>query len=214
MLVVAELNSPILPRLSMVARFLVARNVMFSGKQTTVRKMADQLKNCINQRAHGFYSNRIHTAGSVWITDTITIVMIHYNTSPLKCTVKTGFFLTSGYLFRASDNSNFFRFPLNVWVIGSQLCLISAFINRNQDVWPTSVPYHWIFVILSSGWFLASMSSCHQNKISNSNTLLVSRSNWASFRILWRAHWQFQIISRTSLNTMVRNGCFSSHMAH
>ena len=32
----------------MVARFLVARNVMFSGKQTTVRKMADQLKNCIN----------------------------------------------------------------------------------------------------------------------------------------------------------------------
>ena len=22
-------------------------------------------KNCINQRAHGFYSNRIHTAGSV-----------------------------------------------------------------------------------------------------------------------------------------------------
>ena len=53
--------------------------VMFSGKQTTARKMADQLKNCINQRAHGFYSNRIHTAGSVWITDTITIVMIHYN---------------------------------------------------------------------------------------------------------------------------------------
>ena len=48
MLVVAELNSPILPRLSMVARFLVARNVMFSGKQTTARKMADQLKNCIN----------------------------------------------------------------------------------------------------------------------------------------------------------------------
>ena len=27
----------------MVARFLVARNVMFSGKQTTARKMADQL---------------------------------------------------------------------------------------------------------------------------------------------------------------------------
>ena len=40
-------------------------DVMFSGKQTTARKMADQLKNCINQRAHGFYSNRIHTAGSV-----------------------------------------------------------------------------------------------------------------------------------------------------
>ena len=54
---------------------------MFSGKQTTTRKMADQLKNCINQRAHGFYSNRIHTAGSVWITDTaVTNVMIHYNT--------------------------------------------------------------------------------------------------------------------------------------
>ena len=32
--------------------------VMFSGKQTTARKMADHLKNCINQRAHGFY---IHT---------------------------------------------------------------------------------------------------------------------------------------------------------
>ena len=31
----------------MVARFLVARNVMFSGKQTTARNMADQLKNCI-----------------------------------------------------------------------------------------------------------------------------------------------------------------------
>ena len=48
---------------------------MFSGKQTTARKMADQLKNCINQRAHGFYSNRIPTAGSVWITDTITNVI-------------------------------------------------------------------------------------------------------------------------------------------
>ena len=58
MLVVAELNSSILPRLGVVARFLVARNVMFSGKQTTARKMADHLKNCINQRAHGFY---IHT---------------------------------------------------------------------------------------------------------------------------------------------------------
>ena len=65
MLVVAELNSSILPRLGMVARFLVARNVMFSGKQTTAHKMADQLKNCINQRSHGFYSNCIHTAGSV-----------------------------------------------------------------------------------------------------------------------------------------------------
>ena len=41
------------------------QSVMFSGKQTTAHKMADQLKNCINQRAHGFYSNRIHTAGSV-----------------------------------------------------------------------------------------------------------------------------------------------------
>ena len=48
MLVVAELNSPILQRLGMVARFLVARNVMFSGKPTTARKMADQLKNCVN----------------------------------------------------------------------------------------------------------------------------------------------------------------------
>ena len=32
----------------MVSRFLVARNVMFSGKQTAASKMADQLKNCIN----------------------------------------------------------------------------------------------------------------------------------------------------------------------
>ena len=65
MLVVAELNSSILPRLCMVARFLVARSVMFSGKQTTAPKMADQLKNCINQKVHKFYSNRIHNAGSV-----------------------------------------------------------------------------------------------------------------------------------------------------
>ena len=43
----------------------INRNVMFSGKQTSARKMADELKNCINQRAHGFYSNRIHTADSV-----------------------------------------------------------------------------------------------------------------------------------------------------
>ena len=62
-----------------------ASPVMYSGKQTTARKMADQLKNCINQRAHGFYSNRIHTVGSVWITDTITNLMIHYNTSTQKC---------------------------------------------------------------------------------------------------------------------------------
>ena len=40
---------------------LVAITVMFSGKQTTTRKMEDQQKNCINQRAHGFYSNRIYT---------------------------------------------------------------------------------------------------------------------------------------------------------
>ena len=43
----------------------VEPRVMFTGKQTTARKMADQLKNCINQGAHGFYSNRIHIAGSV-----------------------------------------------------------------------------------------------------------------------------------------------------
>ena len=90
MLVVAELNSPILPRLSMVARFLVARNVMFSGKQTTAHKMADQLKNCINQRSRGFYSNCIHTAGSVWITDTITNVMIRYNKNNIKCNNYSG----------------------------------------------------------------------------------------------------------------------------
>ena len=27
---------------------------MLSGKQTTARKMTDHLRNCINQRAHGF----------------------------------------------------------------------------------------------------------------------------------------------------------------
>ena len=96
--VVAELNSSILPRLGMVARFLVARNVMFSGKQTTAHKMTDQLKNCINQRAHGFYSNRIHTAGSVRITDTITNVMIHYNTS-LHFSFKLSTFYLASILF-------------------------------------------------------------------------------------------------------------------
>ena len=54
---------------SMQERSLVSAKVeprvMFSGKQLTARKMADQLKNYINQGAHGFFSNRIHTAGSV-----------------------------------------------------------------------------------------------------------------------------------------------------
>ena len=54
MLVVAELNSSILPRLGMVARFLVARNVMFSGKQTTARKMADQLRTVLIEEHMGF----------------------------------------------------------------------------------------------------------------------------------------------------------------
>ena len=54
MLVVAELNSSILPRLGMVARFLVAGNVMFSGKQTTARKMADQLTTVLIKEHMGF----------------------------------------------------------------------------------------------------------------------------------------------------------------
>ena len=54
MLVIAELNSSILPRLGMVARFLVARNVMFSGKQTTERKMADQLRTVLIKEHMGF----------------------------------------------------------------------------------------------------------------------------------------------------------------
>ena len=54
MLVVAELNSSILPRLGMVARFLVARNAMFSGKQTTARKMADQLRTVLIKEHMGF----------------------------------------------------------------------------------------------------------------------------------------------------------------
>ena len=47
--------------------------------------------------------------------------------STVKCdqnvhrTVKTGFSLTLGYSFRASDNSSFFRFPLKVRVIGKRL---------------------------------------------------------------------------------------------
>ena len=38
----------------MVARFLVARNVMFSGKQTTERKMADQLRTVLIKEHMGF----------------------------------------------------------------------------------------------------------------------------------------------------------------
>ena len=49
------------------------------GQADNCTQIADQIKNCINHRAHGFYSNRIHTADSVWITDTITNVMIRYN---------------------------------------------------------------------------------------------------------------------------------------
>ena len=38
----------------MVARILVARNVMFSGKQTTARKMADQLRTVLIKEHMGF----------------------------------------------------------------------------------------------------------------------------------------------------------------
>ena len=37
------------------------------------------------------------------------------------CAVKTVHFLTPGYFLRAPDNSNCFRFPLKVRVIGSRL---------------------------------------------------------------------------------------------
>ena len=37
------------------------------------------------------------------------------------CSVKTVHFLTLGYFVRAPDNSNCFRFPLKVWVIGNRL---------------------------------------------------------------------------------------------
>ena len=39
----------------------------------------------------------------------------------VHCAVKTVFYLTLGYFLRAPDNSNFFRFPLKVRVIGSRL---------------------------------------------------------------------------------------------
>ena len=41
----------------------------------------------------------------------------------LKCSLysKNCFFLTSGYLLQAPDNSNFFRYPLKVWVVRSRL---------------------------------------------------------------------------------------------
>ena len=43
-----------------------------------------------------------------------------------QCTVKTVLFLTSGYFLRAPENSNFFRIPLKVRVIGSRLCIINT----------------------------------------------------------------------------------------
>ena len=41
----------------------------------------------------------------------------------LKCSLysKNCFFLTSGYLLQASDNLNFFWYPLKVWVVRSRL---------------------------------------------------------------------------------------------
>ena len=39
----------------------------------------------------------------------------------IKLFTKTGLSLTSGYFLQAPDNSNFFRFPLKVRVIGSRL---------------------------------------------------------------------------------------------
>ena len=48
----------------------------------------------------------------------------------VHCAVlKTVFFLTPGYFLQAPDNSNFFRFPLKVPVIGSRLkflCLVKT----------------------------------------------------------------------------------------
>ena len=43
--------------------------------------------------------------------------------SEIKCSLcsKTCFFLTPGNFLRAPDNSNYFRFPLKVQVIGSRL---------------------------------------------------------------------------------------------
>ena len=45
------------------------------------------------------------------------------------CAVKTVFFLTPGYFLRSPDNSNLFRFPLKVRVIGSRLYLVGRHVD-------------------------------------------------------------------------------------
>ena len=60
---------------------------------------------------------------------------------------KTVFYLTLGYFLRAPDNSNFFRFPLKVRVIGSRLYLNGSLSrqeppNLQSNLWLTS----WTFL--------------------------------------------------------------------
>ena len=93
-------------------------------------------KNCINQRAHGFYSNRIHTAGSVWITDTITNVMIHYNTSPQKC---CAWLITKGSKLQWQSFANGFKLS---WRQPINEALHWSFEKRDGRSWRTVVNYY------------------------------------------------------------------------
>ena len=46
----------------------------------------------------------------------------------VHCAVKTVFYVTLGYFLRTPDNSNLFRFPLKVRVIGSRL-----YVNQHTE---------------------------------------------------------------------------------
>ena len=48
----------------------------------------------------------------------ISTIKCDYN---VHCAVKTVFYVTLGYFLRTPDNSNLFRFPLKVRVMGSRL---------------------------------------------------------------------------------------------
>ena len=50
------------------------------------------------------------------------------------CTAKAFFFLNSGYILRAPDNSNFFQFPLKVRVIGSRLYIFKLLNMYSQII--------------------------------------------------------------------------------
>ena len=62
----------------MVDPILVARNVMFSGKQTTARKMVDQLRTVLIKEHMGF-TITAHILQAQYELLTLTNVTIHYN---------------------------------------------------------------------------------------------------------------------------------------